>query len=130
MSTNPASALAAALDAEDYQTARALLADDCRYEFRGKVIQGADTIIDSYKTNGDAGHDRFDSVEFTSDVVSESDSSARINFTDVVTRSGDTHIHRCSQRVEFDAVSKIVRITHIDLPGEREALEQFKTTHP
>ena len=46
---------AEALDAEDYDAAVKHLAEGCTYEFRGKVIEGADAIIASYRTAGEAG---------------------------------------------------------------------------
>jgi len=44
---------ASALDQEDYDAARALLADDCVYTIRGKDLRGRDAIIEPYKGNRD-----------------------------------------------------------------------------
>lgn len=123
-------ALAAALDREDYAAARPLLDDACVYQIRGVVIDGADAIISSYRTNGEAGRKRFDSVRYQSSVSTLADGRARIDCTDIVTHLGNTLIHRCAQEVEFDHAGKATRITHIDFDGEREALEEFKASHP
>ena len=122
--------LARALDQEDYESARSWMEDDCVYEIRGETIVGADKIIASYRENAEAGRDRFDSVCFESSVSSIGDGRVRIDYTDIVTRSGDTLIHRCAQLVEFGESDQACRIVHEDLEGEREALEAFKASHP
>ncbi|MGI9244900.1 MAG: hypothetical protein ACR2RV_29120 [Verrucomicrobiales bacterium] len=126
----PAVALAQALDREDYPLARRRLRDDCIYQIRGEVIHGAEAIIDSYRSAGDGGRERFDSLSFESKVHEIGRGQARIDYTDIVTRSGDQHVHRCSQVVEIGDDGLISRIEHVDLDGEREALEAFKASHP
>ena len=59
--------LAKALDNEDYSEARELLDARCRYDFRGETITGADTIIAMYRSNGDAGHTKYDQVVYESE---------------------------------------------------------------
>jgi len=124
-----ATALAKALDREDYDTARALLADDCGYAIRDQQIDGADAIIASYQTNADAGHQQFDDLRFESAVSAISPNEARIDYTDYVECAGETLVHRCAQLVTVDDSGKVTAITHVDLPGERERLEAFKAKH-
>jgi hypothetical protein len=124
-----ATALAQALDHEDYDTARALLADDCAYTIRDQRIDGADAIIASYRTNADAGHQQFEDVRFESAVSAISPNEARIDYTDYVECAGEKLVHRCAQLVTVDDTGKVTAITHVDLPGEREKLEAFKARH-
>jgi len=121
--------LAKALDAEDYDAAAKHLAQGCTYEFRGRVIEGADAIIASYRAAGEAGRDRFDAIHYESSVLPVGTDGARIDYTDIVTIAGDTHAHRCAQEVSLDKDGLVSRIRHIDLEGERETLQQFEARH-
>jgi len=118
------------LDAEDYISARKLLADSCEYEVRGTLIEGVDLIIASYQENGEAGRKRFDQVVYESSVSSLGNNRARIDDTDRVTHGGDTHVHRCAQEIAWDESGKIIKVLHIDLPDEIEAQDTFKQSHP
>ena len=123
-------ALAKALDAEDYDLAGTFLSEDCVYEIRGEVIVGKKKIIASYHENGEAGRKRFDTVAYESKVTALDSTLVRIDYTDIVTRSGDTHVHRCAQEASCGEGGMVLKLVHLDLPGEREALEAFKETHP
>lgn len=122
--------LAEALDHEDYHAAHALLAPDCHYSLRGDCLVGPDAIVASYRDNAEGGHQHFDQLVFESEVTLLGPREARIDYTDRLTRSGHTHVHRCAQVVHWDEGNLICRITHCDLPGEREALEAFRAEHP
>ena len=121
--------LAKALDAEDYDAAVEHLAQGCTYEFRGSVIEGADAVIASYRAAEEAGRDRFDAIHYESSVSAVGTDAARIDYTDIVTIAGDTHAHRCSQEVSLDNDGLVSRIRHVDLEGEREALQEFEARH-
>jgi hypothetical protein len=121
--------LAKALDAEDYEAAMNHLAQGCTYELRGRVIEGADAIIASYRTAGEAGEDRFDAIRYESSVSPVGTDGARIDYTDIVTIAGHTHAHRCAQEVSLDGDGLVSHIRHIDLEGERERLHQFEAMH-
>lgn len=125
----PALALAEVLDREDFDAARALMRDDCIYEFRGELIHGADAIVASYRGNGDKARKHFDRIEYQSSVVPVDEGQARIDYTDIVNHAGDTLIHRCAQEVDFDSGGAITRIRHVDFPGEREAVAAFFNRH-
>ncbi|NNE92718.1 MAG: nuclear transport factor 2 family protein [Verrucomicrobiales bacterium] len=128
--TSPATVLAEALDAEDYDSARAILADDCRYEIRGEVIEGADAIIATYRDNGGKGRKSFDRVVYESSVSALSETRERIDYTDRITNEGEQLVHRCAQEVEVDPDTGLIgQIVHVDLPGEKEALDAFKKRH-
>lgn len=129
MNCEAAAALARALDREDYEATRGLLRDDCVYEIRGETIDGADAIIASYQGNGEKGRRVFDEIEYESAISPLSEGTARIDYTDSVTHAGERFVHKCAQEIAFDESGTITRITHIDLEGEREALEAFKKRH-
>lgn len=121
--------LARALDNEDYEAALRCLAPDCQYELRGQLIIGAAEIIDSYRSNSDQGKQRFDSIKYESTTTATGPSSARIDYMDILTLDGDTHIHRCSQEVWLNPDALISRILHMDPEGEMEALQHFLELH-
>ena len=117
---------ARALDAEDYAAARLLLHDQCEYECRGEFFTGPEAILASYQENGDAGRNEFDEIAYESSVTVTGDSTAVIDFVDHLTRNGKQLTFRCRQWVEVNPAGWIIRIRHIDLPGEREALAEFR----
>jgi hypothetical protein len=113
------------LDRRDYDGLRDLLAADCRYELPDRRLVGCDAIIEAYRAGTEWAFAAFDQIDFESDLVAESDTSARVTFTDHL-RSGErTHVFRCQQIVEWNSQGKIARIVHVDLPGEQTALREF-----
>ena len=107
-----------------------LLARNCAYLMRGRLIRGSDAIMASY----DAAHAdaiaTFDAVAYESSVRpddADPSRSAIIRYVDLLTKGGVTHRHECEQRITIDPETPgvIVRIEHIDLPGHREALNEF-----
>lgn len=127
--SDAARALAAALDAGDFEAARSLLARNCAYAFRGRVIRGSDAICASYEAAHVDALATFDEVGYESGVRAEGADAAVIRYVDVLTKGGVEHRHECEQRIVVDARAEsggtIVRIEHVDLPGEREALDVF-----
>jgi hypothetical protein len=120
---------AAALDTEDYATARSLLANGCVYQIGDKTIVGVNDIIASYQKNSEEAPKRFDAIEYASVVESTGGNSAVIGFTDRV-RLGDAwHEYHCRQHVVVDPDGSIVSIRHEEIPGEREQLQAFERHH-
>ncbi len=124
--TEIATRFAEALDREDYAAAAELLDEDCVYLIRGERHVGPAEIIASYKGNGDSAARSFDSIVYGSAVRSSGQSSATIEFSDDITHQDKSLMHRCEQTVTVDTQGRIVRLQHIDLPGERERLAAFK----
>ncbi len=118
---------ARALDEEDYDAASALLDAACVYDIRGERHCGPDAIIASYRSAGEWVRETFDAVAYESAVRLESDPEFVIEFADLLTHAGVHHRHECEQRVRVDGDRKIVRIEHIDLPGETERLSAYLT---
>jgi hypothetical protein len=121
--------LAKALDAEDYNAAVKHLAQDCTYDFRGRVIQGAHAVIASYQAAGEAAKARFDTIRYESSVSHVGSDRARIDYTDIVILAGDAHTHRCAQEVSLGKNGLVSHIRHIDLEGEHETLQAFEARH-
>ena len=97
-----ATRFAAALDAESYDDARLLLADDCVYESPGGTLIGPEAIIASYRNNGEQAASRFDEVKFCSQVERFEDEFAVTYFDGL--RVGDRrHEFRCRQWLRGNA---------------------------
>jgi hypothetical protein len=120
-----AARFAAALDADDFDAFRALLAPDCRYEVRGAALVGPDAILDSYRYASEAAHSEFDEVTYASRVLRVDGDSAVIEFADHLEREGAVHVFLCLQHLTV-AAGVITVIRHEDLPGEREKLSAFR----
>jgi hypothetical protein len=118
--------LAAALDAEDYGSARATLAAGCVYHTGTTILTGPDAIIASYRANGEAARGRFDDIQYASRVEPAGVSGATITYTDRVRIGGEWHEYRCRQHVHFDAAGLVDEIRHEELPRERERLQEFE----
>lgn len=126
MKVEIAERFAKALDAEQYDVAFSLLDADCRYTCRGQVHEGAEAIIDSYRVNGDEGNKVFDRNEYESEVRRRSDSVVVIRFRDHLWHRDKQLTFECEQEVEVNAEGLISQIRHVDLPGQVEALREFK----
>jgi hypothetical protein len=120
-----ASRFTAALDADDFEGIRPLLAGGCVYDTSKETLIGPDAVIASYRKNGESARERFAEIEYESAVVEAGPSRATVEFTDHLTARGERHTYRCRQRLRFDATGRIVAIAHEELPGERARLEEF-----
>ncbi len=119
---------AIALDAEDFERVRTLLAPNCAYHAPEGLLIGPDAIVASYRQNAEAARGRFDQIEYTSSVELNSPAAAQIAFTDRVRLGGAWHEYRCRQRICVGAQGLIEEIRHDEIAGERERLEQFEAT--
>ncbi|MEM9024339.1 MAG: nuclear transport factor 2 family protein [Bacteroidota bacterium] len=121
-----ATAFGRALDRDDYAAAHALLAEECTYDIGSAVMEGPTAICASYETNMQEGRNKLDDLVWgtaTAELVS--DHQADVFFTDYLTHRGESHTHRCKQRVTVNAAGKITHIQHHNLPGEPEKLKAF-----
>jgi len=128
MSTVPitlAKRFADSLDRRDYDALFGLIATDCQYEIQDRLIGSNAAIIQAYRENTEWAFDVFDRIEFESDVIPESEVSARITFTDHLYFGSDVHDYRCQQILHLDNSGRIDRIIHIDLAGEAAALRAY-----
>lgn len=116
---------AVALDHEDYPSAEQLLAPDCQYEIKGDRLSGPAAIIASYKGNGDDAAKRFDRIEYGSAVRHMDENQYVITFSDDIEHAGKRCFYRCEQYFTVSKQGLIEAIRHQEIPGEREALNQF-----
>jgi SnoaL-like protein len=121
--------LAQALDADDYTSARACLDDDCVYVGRDETWTGSEAIISSYADASAWAHRTFDEVRYASEVgevTGATGATVPVTFTDYLLKAGGRwHRYRCRQEFTVGAAGRIVRITHHDLPGERDGLDVY-----
>lgn len=118
--------LARALDADDYTGARACLDDDCVYLGRDETWTGSEAIIGSYADASAWAHRTFDEVRYASEVGEAAGATVPVTFTDYLLKAGGHwHRYRCRQEFTVGTGGRIVRITHHDLPGEREGLDAY-----
>ncbi len=123
-----ARAFAKALDEDDFERVRPLLADACEYEARGAKHRGADAILRSYAEASRFARSSVEEVRYESKVEA-ADARATVHFTDILRQGIEVHRHHAEQHLTFDAEGKIVRIVHEDLPGERERVAAFLDQH-
>ena len=116
---------AAALDAEDYEAAAECLAADCAYHSRIGPLIGPSAIVASYQGIGDAARGQLDAIDYTSEVEAAGPREAVVEFLDKLQHAGRRHVYRCRQLIRVDERGLIVKLTHQELPGERERLEEF-----
>lgn len=115
---------AAALDAETYDNAIRLLADECIYNSPDGTLIGPEAIIASYRGNGERARCRFDEIKYTSSVEQVGDEFV-VTYTDGLRLGDRRHEFRCRQRLRVNATGLIVRISHEEMAGERERLREF-----
>lgn len=121
-----AEAFARALDAEDYGTARSLVADECVYARGDQDFVGPSAIVDSYAEVGSWVRRTFEEFRYESRIEPLGEGRAELWFTDYLYRPpARWHRHRSRQIVTVSAAGRIVRIAHHEMPGEREAVMTF-----
>jgi ribosomal protein S18 acetylase RimI-like enzyme len=120
-----ATALAAALDRDDWAAARPLLAPDCAYETGDRTLVGPDAILASYADSSAWARRAIERVEYESEVAAVSGDTTTVTYIDRLFHGGLAHVHRCRQHLTVDAAGRVGRIVHEDLAGEAEALAGF-----
>lgn len=121
-----ATALAQALDRNDFTSAARWIAPDCVYEVRGERVLGAAAILASYAESAKWAQRQFDEVRYESDVGLPDGDTVPVLYTDNLQKAGGRwHRHRCRQHLTIAPSGLVTRIVHEDLPGEVEALEAY-----
>lgn len=116
---------AAALDALSYEALPGLLTEDCEYITRDGHCIGPDAIARSYRTADLWVKSHIESVMYESSVREALHGTAIVTFVDRLVHAGVRHTHSCEQELQFEAGGRICRITHREIPGEREAADVF-----
>jgi hypothetical protein len=122
--------LAQALDRDDYQMAASVLADRVEYTVGDEAIVGPDAVVASYRAASEMAHRLFDEVGYHHEVlVTDDPITFRVGYTDVLTVAGETLVHSAEQVVTATPDDGVIRIVNVDLPGERERVDEFLTRH-
>ncbi len=124
--TRVATALARALDRNDFIGAAEWIATDCVYEVRDEIIVGSAQILASYADTATWAERQFDEIRYESEVGEPAGDTAPVLYTDYLMKvPGKWHRHRCRQHLTVGGEGRVVRIFHEDLPGEKESLEAY-----
>jgi len=132
VATDPAAvatAIARALDADDFDGARALLAEACVYEIGEELLTGPDQILASYADSTRRAHATFEAVRYRSAALGTAGRTVTMEYVDELEYAGERLVHRCRQHLTIDDAGHVARIVHEELPGEREALVAFVLRH-
>lgn len=116
---------ATALDQENYAALAQLLAPDCHYETAGGLLIGPEAIVASYREASTWGKAHLDAFTYESVIRVVSGGCAVVTFIDHLEHQGRKHSYSCEQSIALRADDKICRITHQELPGQRDVLEDF-----
>lgn len=120
-----AAMFAEALDRDDFDAARELLADDCEYDTGDGIVRGAGAVLAPYRETSQKARRTFDEIVYESEVERVDGARATILFTDRLRHAGRRHAFRCHQVIEVDGRGLVTRIEHREIDGEREKLEAF-----
>ena len=114
---------AKALDEDDFESAKAYLAQNCQYLVGKKDLHGPEAIIQSFREGSDKAKRVFDQVDYGSEILGIDGNRVTTQFTDLIQIKGQTLVYSSRQHSEFGEDGLIVRIVHEEIPGELEALE-------
>jgi hypothetical protein len=123
---NTAEKFAKCLDRNDFEGAREFLDEGCQYHDAEGTREGADEILKMYEANYKKGAAVLDEIRFESKVEETSPQTACVHYFDYIRKGELQHRYKCDQALELKD-GKIVRITHLELPGEKELLKEFYT---
>lgn len=123
-------ALADALDADDFETAAANMADGVVYTIGDRVFGGPDAIVASYRESSEMARRLFDEVGYDHVVFPTDDPNTfRVSYSDILTVDGDVLTHMAEQHLTVAPGVGVVRIVNVEVPGERERLDEFLAGH-
>lgn len=120
-----AESFAAALDADDFETAFSLLDENCIYKIEDQRLSGRSEIIDSYRESSDWGKENLDDLAYSSEVESLSHDEFMIRFFDRIRFREKYHTYWCRQKLLFNLVGKICFIEHLEDSQQRKLLDDF-----
>ncbi len=122
--------LAEALDRDDYTTVRQRLADDVEYVVGDQRHNGPDAVVNSYRTGSETARELFDHVVYKHAVFpTDQPNTFRVEFTDDLTIGDGTLRHQVEQHMTVSPGNGVVRIVDIEIPGERERVDEFLSLH-
>jgi erythromycin esterase-like protein len=122
--------LARALDCDDYETAAAVMADNVVYSIGDIVLHGREEIVASYREASAMARRLFDEVGYDHVVYpTEDPDTFRVAYSDILTVGGETLAHMAEQHVTVAPTAGVVQIVNVDVPGEREKVDDFLNRH-
>jgi hypothetical protein len=122
--------LARALDEDDFTTAASTMAERVEYLIGGQTIRGPDAVVASYRAASETARRLFDGVTYGHEVIPTDDpSSFRVSYSDELSAGSETLRHLAEQHVTVAPGEGVVRIVDVDVPGERERLDEFMQRH-
>ncbi|HEX6220262.1 MAG TPA: hypothetical protein VF115_04125 [Acidimicrobiia bacterium] len=122
--------LARGLDADDYEMVASVLSDQVEYSIGSEVIHGPAAVLTSYREASEMAHGLFDMVVYDHEVkATDNHDIFRVSYSDELTVAGETLKHLAEQHVTVVPGDGVVRIVNVDLPGEREKVNEFMARH-
>ncbi|MFB6374728.1 MAG: hypothetical protein ABEN55_16775, partial [Bradymonadaceae bacterium] len=126
VTTEVARQFAAALDRDDYETARTFLTEETTYTIHGKLYIGVEQIIDRYRRSSEWATSTFDQVAYESSVEPLEENRVRVTFVDHITHGDETLDHTARQVLTVDPEREVIDgIKHDDHADEDESIEDF-----
>lgn len=121
--------LATALDSDDYRSAAGVLAQDMVYQLGTKILVGPEAAIESYRAASKQAHHLFDRVHYDHEIIESDGSTFRVKYLDILFIDDERLVHHAEQLVTVDPDLEVVRIINVDVPGEREKVDEFLARH-
>lgn len=114
------------LDQDDFVSFAALLDEHCEYEIGDQVLNSKASIAGLYEKNMTEGKIKFDELVWGESKVQQiSADQYDVYFSDFIKHKGIEHNYKCKQRIWINANNLVEKIVHIELAGEKEALQKF-----
>jgi len=114
------------LDQDDFNNFKSILADNCIYEIGDKILKTKDSISGLYEQNMREGKLKFDELIWgKSEIKKVNEDQFDVYFSDFLKHKGLEHNYKCKQIITIDAENLVTKITHTELPGEKESLQAF-----
>lgn len=115
-----------ALDQDNFEQLRKLLAPQCTYCIGDIKLIGPEAIASSYEQNMLEGRETLDELAWGESGIEEVDDYEFIlHFTDHLKHRGHSFIHRCQQRVVVGEDKTIIEINHVENVAEADKLNEF-----
>lgn len=121
--------LAAARDADDFDTVSHLLARDCVYTIGEAIQSGPEAITASYRQGSVLAHRLFEAVAFSHQIVAVNERTVLVDFEDVLTYRGDLLVHHSLQEFTVSRGGVITGISDVSDPSEGAKVQEFETRH-
>lgn len=122
--------LAAALDSDDYETAKSAFAESVSYVIGEETLLGPDRIVASYREASEMAHRIFDDVGYDHQVHGTDDPEQFIvAYQDILTIGNETLTHQARQHVRAQTDKGVVHIVNVEVPGESERVDEFLARH-